>query len=317
MRPALEVENLGVLSSDDTEIVAHVSFDIEPGELVGLLGETGAGKTLTARAILGMLPLGLRATGRVNFSGNGSIPLSQPARIEQNLGRTAALMLQNPMASFDPLQRIGSQLVEAVVRNKMLTKDAARERAGDLCRQLGLGDSDSLFRLYPHELSGGMSQRVALALTLMPDPQLLIVDEPTSALDANLRLEALELLRKFAAKAGVAMLLVSHDLGLVSNYCDKIAVLYAGHLVEMGSTSSVLESPSHPYTATLISCALRLSQPRRVPVPVIGGEPPLLGSWPAGCHFHPRCPDARNQCRTERPVLALSHGRDVACHFPR
>ncbi|MEU6644009.1 ABC transporter ATP-binding protein [Saccharomonospora sp. NPDC046836] len=314
---ALRVENLTVTTAAGIEIVSGVDLTVREGELLGLLGETGAGKTMTARAILGLQPRGLRATGRVRFGDGEWISLAQPELLAKYLGRTAGLMLQNPMGAFDPIKRIGPQLIESVVHNGLMTKAEALARAAKLCRHLGLGDAESIFRLYPHQLSGGMSQRVALALTLMPAPKVLVVDEPTSALDANLRVEALKLVQSVARDDGTAIVLISHDLGLVSRFCDAIAVLYAGHLVEYGPTSELLHVAAHPYTATLISCSLRLDGPRRTALPTVGGEPPLPGHWPSGCYFHPRCPEARDRCSLERPTFVAGAERGVACHFAR
>jgi oligopeptide/dipeptide ABC transporter ATP-binding protein len=226
-------------------------------------------------------------------------------------------MLQNPAVAFDPMQRVGRQLVESVVRKRLMTSREATCRARELCEYLGLSDPDELFQLYPHELSGGMAQRLALAQTLMPKPRLLVVDEPTSALDANLRIEALRLLRSIAEEAGMAALLVSHDLGLVSRYCDSIAIIYAGRLIEYGPMTTVIECPTHPYTATLLSCALTLSRPSRDRLPVVLGEPPSPGNWPRGCSFHPRCPDVQDRCRTERPAFTNEPDGGYACHYPR
>jgi oligopeptide/dipeptide ABC transporter ATP-binding protein len=313
---AFEAEDIGVATAHGTEIVSGVDLAAAPGELVGLLGETGAGKSVTARAMLGLLPQGLRATGRIRFGDGQWIPLDQEEGIARHLGRTAGLMLQNPKGAFDPVKRIGPQLVEAVVRNKLMTKPEAERRAVQLCEYLGLGDVQAVFRLYPHELSGGMSQRAALVMTLMPNPKLLVVDEPTSALDANLRVEALRLLRSIARESDTAMVVISHDLGLVSNFCDVIAVLYAGHLVETGGTRDVLVAPRHPYTKSLIGCSLRISAGNRIILPTVAGEPPLPGQWPHGCYFHPRCPHAEELCQAERPVFAGDTVGGVACHFP-
>lgn len=313
---AIQVEDLSVTTAEGTQIVAGVRLTVGSGELFGLVGETGAGKTLTARAILGLLPQGLYATGQVLFGDGEWITLDKPLRVARHLGRSTGLLLQNPVSAFDPLQRIGPQLIEAVVKNGVMSRIEAGERAASLCQQLGLGDVESIFRLYPHELSGGMSQRLALAVTLMPEPQFLVVDEPTSALDANLRVDALRLLRSISRENGTGMLLISHDLGLVSHFCDTIAVLYAGHIVDVGPTLDVLRLPAHPYTRTLVSCSLSLDDPRRDHLPALGGEPPQPGLWPSGCYFHPRCPDAQDRCRVERPVLTKDGTRRVACHFP-
>ena len=313
---AFEAEDIGVTTVDGTEIVAGVDLAAASGELVGLLGETGAGKSVTARAMLGLLPRGLRATGRIRFGDGQWISLEQGKGIARHLGRTVGLMLQNPRGAFDPVKRIGPQLIEAVVRNKMMTKHEAEQRAMQLCEYLGLGDGQSVLRLYPHELSGGMSQRAALVMTLMPRPKLLVVDEPTSALDANLRVEALRLLNSIARESGTAMVVISHDLGLVSHFCDSIAVLYAGHLVEKGNTREVLTMPNHPYTRSLIGCSLRISAGNRTILPTVAGEPPLPGPWPLGCDVHPRCPNADDLCHVERPLFRTDTGRGVACHFP-
>ena len=184
-----------------------------------------------------------------------------------------------------------------------------------LCQRLGLGGWDAVERLYPHQLSGGMSQRLALAMTIMPAPLVLVVDEPTSALDANLRVDALRLLRSLADQSGTAVMLISHDLGLVSRFCDDIVVLYAGHVAEAGPTAQVLGAPAHPYTRSLIECSLRLDRDRRLTLPVVPGEPPSPGTWPTGCYFHPRCPMAQDRCREERPGVTSELGRAVACHF--
>ncbi|MEU0466420.1 ABC transporter ATP-binding protein [Amycolatopsis sp. NPDC006131] len=313
--PAVVVEDLSVRTASGAEVVSGVNLVVDSGRMVGLLGETGAGKTVTARAMLGLLPRGLKAAGRVRFGRGQWFDLSKPETVVPLLGRMAGLMLQDPASAFDPVQRIGPQLIESVVRNRLMSKPEAVARAEELCAKLSLPEPASLFRLFPHELSGGMSQRVALAMTLMPAPELLVVDEPTSALDANLRVDALRLLRDIAGEVNTGMLLISHDLGLVSHFCDEIGILYAGHLAELGPTTTVLRKPAHPYTRTLVSCSLRLNSPNRVVLPTVGGEPPLPGDWPSGCYFHPRCPAAREKCREQTPVYVTAGTRGAACHF--
>ncbi|WP_037322699.1 ABC transporter ATP-binding protein [Amycolatopsis thermoflava] len=313
--PAVVVEDLAVRTVSGAEVVSGVNLVVQAGRMVGLLGETGAGKTVTARAMLGLLPRGLKAAGRVRFGRGQWLDLSKPDTVVPLLGRMAGLMLQDPASAFDPVQRIGPQLVESVVRNRLMSKPEAVARAEELCAKLSLPEPASLFRLFPHELSGGMSQRVALAMTLMPAPELLVVDEPTSALDANLRVDALRLLRDIAGDGNTGMLLISHDLALVSHFCDEIGILYAGHLAELGPTSTVLRKPAHPYTRTLVSCSLRLNSSNRVLLPTVGGEPPLPGDWPSGCYFHPRCPAAREKCRDQTPVYVTAGARGAACHF--
>ncbi|GAB3588587.1 ABC transporter ATP-binding protein [Amycolatopsis endophytica] len=315
--PALQVQDLEIVTPNGTRLVSGMTFEVSAGHLLGLLGETGAGKTLTARAVLGLLPRTLRASGKVSFDGRTWHALDHPEEVTHLLGTSTGLMLQNPAAAFDPMHRVGRQLIESVVHKRLMTRREATYRARELCEYLGLSDTDELFQLYPHELSGGMAQRLALALTLMPRPKLIVVDEPTSALDANLRVEALRLLRSIAEESGMAALLVSHDLGLVSRYCDSIAIVYAGRLVEYGSMTAVISAPTHPYTATLLNCGLTLDRPSRIRLPVIAGEPPSPGNWPSGCSFHPRCPDAQDHCGDERPLLTNDHDRGYACHHPR
>ncbi|UWZ34826.1 ABC transporter ATP-binding protein [Dactylosporangium roseum] len=310
----MQVRDLRVTTQLGVELVGGVDLSIDRGELFGLVGETGAGKTMTARAAMGMLPRGVRATGQVRFGEREWLSLDSPA-VARHLGRTVGLMLQNPVAAFDPVMRVGRQLIESVVRSGAMPRRDAVRRADELCHQLGLGGWDAVEKLYPHQLSGGMSQRLALVMSIMPGPEVLVVDEPTSALDANLRVEALRLLRSLTDESHMAVLLISHDLGLLSRFCDSVAVLYAGHVAEAGPTAKVLGAPAHPYTRSLIQCSLRLDQGRRQKLPVVPGEPPTPGSWPAGCHFNPRCPAVQDRCRTERPVLRSDAGRAVACHF--
>jgi oligopeptide/dipeptide ABC transporter ATP-binding protein len=185
-----------------------------------------------------------------------------------------------------------------------------------LCHKLGLPDTESIFDKYPHELSGGMIQRAALVLTLMPSPQLIVVDEPTSALDAHLRVEALRLLKAITVEDGTSIILISHDLGMVSHFSDRVAILYSGHLVEFGATRDVIGKPSHPYTEMLLSSSLSMDKPSRTLLPIVAGEPPMPGAWPSGCYFHTRCPRAEDRCESDRPALIHHKDRKVSCHYP-
>jgi oligopeptide/dipeptide ABC transporter ATP-binding protein len=297
-------------------LVEGVDLAVAAGEIVGVVGETGAGKTVTMRALLGLGASGTRAAGTLRLADGPPLALSDAVTVRALLGRGTSVVLQNPVAMLDPMMRVGAQLVEGVVRRGLLAPAAARARAAELLAQMGFNDPEHVTDLYPHELSGGMAQRVATAMGMMPRPRLLVLDEPTSALDANVRVEVLRLFRRLAAEEGTAVFLVSHDLGLVSGFCDGVAVMYAGRVVEAGTTAQVLSAPAHPYTSALLSCSATLEAANRTPLATIGGAPPRPSAWPAGCVFAPRCPRVAGLCREQRPPLAEHGGRDAACHYP-
>jgi oligopeptide/dipeptide ABC transporter ATP-binding protein len=297
-------------------LVEEVSLSVGSGEVLGIVGETGAGKTLTTKAVLGLLPRSMRASGTLAVGDREPVALGDSERLRPLRGRDIGLVQQNPMSTFDPLLRLGAQLGEGVVRRKLLTRAEARERAHQLLSQLGFPDPAAALDLYPHQLSGGMSQRMAIAMALMPRPSVIIADEPTSALDAHLRIEVLRLLRAAGREEGAGIVLVSHDLGLVSHFCDHVAVIYAGRVVERGRIDAVLSEPAHPYTVALLACSPALDAPPRRPLRAIGGAPPVPAAWPPGCVFEPRCPRAAERCRAEAPALATHDGRSAACHFP-
>jgi oligopeptide/dipeptide ABC transporter ATP-binding protein len=299
-----------------TLLVDDVSLAVDGGAMLGIVGETGAGKTVTARALLGLLPTGLRAEGELVL-GDTRTALGDVGALRALLGSQTSVVLQNPIGMLDPLMRVGPQLVEGVIRKKLATPVEARSRATSLLEQMGFTDVDRVMALYPHELSGGMAQRVVTAMGLMPRPRLLVLDEPTSALDANVRVEVLRLFSRLAAEEGTAVVLVSHDLGLVSHFCSTVSVIYAGRVVERGPTEAIVRRPAHPYTVALLDASATLMASRRVPLAAIGGAPPTPGRWPSGCVFAPRCPHARAQCRDERPDLTGASERQYACHFPR
>jgi oligopeptide/dipeptide ABC transporter ATP-binding protein len=295
-------------------LVDGVTLKLRAGEIVGIVGETGAGKTLTMRAILGLLPTGVRATGRARV-GETTVALGDLRALRRWLGRETSVVLQNPVGMLDPLIRVGDQLIEGVVRLRLASKDAAVQRATELLADMGFEDPAIVQRLYPHQLSGGMAQRVATAMGLMPRPRVLVLDEPTSALDANVRVEVMQLFRRIAQNEGTGAFLVSHDLGVISHFCDRIAVMYAGRVVECGPTADVLAHPAHPYTQALLACSVALDAPARQRLAIIRGTPPAPGKWPSGCPYRERCLMAQDVCTEVRPPLDGSASHPAACHF--
>jgi len=295
------------------EVVAGVDLVVPRSTVCGIVGETGAGKTLTMRAAIGLLPAGVRAVGgRVHVGGDAWEAVDWQ-RGRQLLGRETSVVLQNPAGMFDPIVKVGRQLVEGVVSHGLLDRGSAQERACELLVRAGFTEPEEVMGLYPHELSGGMTQRAAIALALMPKPSLIVADEPTSALDANLRVEVLQLLRETALAEETAVVLISHDLASVSRFADAVAVMYAGRIVESGAIDRVLGNPRHPYSDLLLRTSARLTSSARRKLPVIAGTAPSADQVPSGCVFRPRCPAAVEVCH-RTPVLAPVLGREVACH---
>lgn len=315
---AAEARDLSVAVHRDgavQTVVERIHLRVEQEEVVGLVGETGAGKTLAAKAMLGLLPQGVRASGTVILGGASPIAAVSQRELRSRLGRQAGIVLQNPGGVFDPLFRLGDQLVEGVRKTKLMTAPTAWARAIHLLGHMGFPDPESIMRLYPHQLSGGMIQRASIAMALMPRPKLIVADEPTSALDAHVRVEALELLRDNARSEGAGVLLISHDLGLVSEFCDSVNVLYSGWLVESGATKAVLEDPQHPYTEDLLASSPSVNSPARTKLPAIGGAPPLASATIVGCRFSPRCRLAFDLCQDKVPALRGFGDRYAACHL--
>jgi oligopeptide/dipeptide ABC transporter ATP-binding protein len=312
----LEVTRLSVHAQQGTVktlLVDDVSFAAPAGQTVGIVGETGAGKTLTVRAVAGLLPLRVHATGHLRIGPDAEADLDSESAMARIRGKKVGIVLQNPIAMFDPLMRIGRQIIEGVVLRKLYSADRAIERAAALFASLGL--SELVLDLYPHQLSGGMSQRAAIAMALMSRPSVLVADEPTTALDANLRLEVLSLLGLVARDFDTSVILVSHDLGLVSHVCDTVVVMYAGRILEEGPTQDVLRTPQHPYTAALLSSSTTLDATPRRRLSVIPGQPPEPTDWPAACVFEPRCRHRFDLCAARRPVLHVDGSHAAACHL--
>ena len=290
-----------------------VSFALEPGEIFGLVGETGCGKSITGLAILGMVPKPGRITsGDVRFQGESL--LDKPdAEMRQLRGAAIAPIFQDPSTALNPIFTIGSQIVEVLRQHRPVSKAEARAEVLKTLRDVGLPDVERLFHAYPHELSGGMQQRAMVAMALVCQPRLIIADEPTTALDATIQAQILRLLRDLRDRLGIAVLLITHDLGVIAQMCDRVAVLYAGRVVETGATDALLTKPSHPYTQGLIAA---VPQPGRrgERLTAIPGTVPSNPGRVVGCTFAPRCPHAFERCFVEQPpTYPVSAGHSAAC----
>ena len=292
-----------------------VSFDIAPGEILGLVGESGAGKSLTGAAIIGLLePPGRVSRGQVLLEGQRIDDLPREA-MRRLRGRRIGAIFQDPLTSLDPLYTIGRQLVETLRAHLPLSASQAREQAVELLRQTGIPAPEVRLGQYPHEFSGGMRRRVVIALALAAEPALVIADEPTTALDVAVQAQILHLLRGVTQARGAAVMLITHDMGVVAETCDRVAVMYAGRVVEIGPVDEVIRRPAHPYTAGLMASVPSLHDARGR-LAQIQGALPRLDEIPAGCAFHPRCPKASPRCSDERPELALVQRTRAACWWP-
>ena len=306
-RTLLDVRDLHtVFEKDGNEVhaVNQVSFDVKEGEILAIVGESGSGKSITAMSLLRLIPSppGRIVGGRVLFNDQDLLDLDDE-QIRRLRGRDIAMIFQEPMTSLNPSLRIGRQLAEPLRVHGSVPKEKIRERCLELLRQVRLGDLEKRLDAYPHELSGGMRQRVMIAMGLACLPKLLIADEPTTALDVTVQAQILELLRDLVRANNSSMMLITHDLGVVARYADRINVMYAGRIVERGTAEEIFHHPKHPYTLGLMESMPRLDQApgsRLTPIP---GQPPDLSDPPPGCPFHPRCRFAEARCRSERPPL--------------
>lgn len=308
----LRVEGLTVVRRDDPgiRIVDDVSFSVMRGEALGLAGESGCGKTTTALAVLGLLPQTLRRSrGELTFNSlNGPQPLHRLEAPAMRKIRWASISMifQGAMNALDPVKRIGDQIAEAILLHEpKLGRSTANRQVADLLEQVGVPARRA--RQYPHEFSGGQKQRVMIALALACEPDLVIGDEPTTALDVINQAQILDLLNELRRERGLALLLITHDLAVLSQTCDRVAVMYAGEIVESGSVAEVFDQPQHPYTQRLLSLFTADDEPGRLPEPIPGSQP-RPGSWPAGCHFRDRCELATAQCEAEHPALRVFDG---------
>ena len=298
--------------------VNGVSLEVERGTTLGLVGESGSGKTVTAMTLLGLTRSDeTEIRGEVLFDGRDLLGMSN-SELREIRGRRIAMVFQDPLSSLHPMYRIGWQMVEAIQAHERIGKQAARERAIDLLRDVGIPGPAERIDAYPHELSGGMRQRVMIAMAIALDPDLLIADEPTSALDVTVQSQILALLTGLRDKKGMALVIVSHDLGVIAEQTDSIAVMYAGRIVEQGQSDQVMEAPLHPYTQGLLASIPHVDRPRSERLSPIPGSPPSGVALPPGCAFHPRCQLARSSCRERIPLLApVGADHSIACPVVR
>ncbi|TML89860.1 MAG: ABC transporter ATP-binding protein [Actinobacteria bacterium] len=316
MSKLLEVEGLRVslpTSEGRVTIVDGVDYAVEPGEVFGVAGESGSGKTISMLALLGLLPDGAHVGGCAQFGGRDLLRLPKRA-LRDVSGRDVAMVFQDPMTSLHPMLSVGKQLTEHVRRHLGLSKDEAERRALELLEEVRIPGPRSALHAYPHQFSGGMRQRIAIAVALACGPKLLIADEPTTALDVTVQAGILRLLDRLRRENDLSVVLITHDLGVLSSIADRISIFYAGRVVESGPREDVLQTPRHPYTKALLD-ALPHPEASERPLVAIEGAPPSPARIPSGCAFHPRCPYATEQSRVEVPPLVeIGGGRRLACH---
>ena len=318
MAKILEIENLQTqffTSAGTVRAVDGITYTVDEGESVAIVGESGCGKSVSALSILRLIPdpPGRVVGGSIRFMGMDILALSD-AEIRKVRGRRIAMVFQEPMTSLNPVLTIGLQLTETLEHHLGMTRDAAQARATELLGMVGISDPERRLAQYPHHLSGGMRQRVMIAMALCCEPQLIIADEPTTALDVTIQAQILELMRDLTKRLGVALIIITHNLGVVARYADRVNVMYAGKIIEQGSALQIYHQPSHPYTLGLLKSVPRLDQPRKEKLDPIEGQPPDLTRLDAGCAFRPRCRYAVERCANEIPALEpVSDGHTSAC----
>ena len=311
----LEVEGLRVrlpTARGLTTVVDGVDYRVERGEVFGVAGESGSGKTMSMLALLGLLPEGAAVEGSVLFGGRDLLRLAR-SRLREVSGRDIGMVFQDPLTSLHPMLSVGRQLTEHVRLHLGLDRRAAQRRATELLEEVRLPDPESAVRAYPHQFSGGMRQRIAIAIALACRPKLLIADEPTTALDVTVQAGILRLLDRLRRENDLSVGLITHDLGVMSSIADRVSIFYAGRVVESGPREAVLRQPRHPYTRALLDALPHPEGPPEQRLVAIAGAPPSPGSIPPGCAFHPRCPYAVETCRRDVPPLLAVNGRALAC----
>ena len=316
--PLLQVNNLQTHFFSDnaiTKAVDGVTYDLEEGETVALVGESGCGKSVSALSVMGLIPEppGRIVNGQVLLDGRDLISLGRE-EMRRVRGREIAMIFQEPMTSLNPVISVGTQLTEAMTLQLGITSNQARKKGIDLLERVGIPEPEVRVRQYPHEFSGGMRQRVMVAMALSCEPKLIIADEPTTALDVTIQAQILDLLKDLAAERELALLIITHNLGVVARYADRINIMYAGRFIESGTCKDIFADPRHPYTLGLLESIPRLDQPKGSKLIPIPGQPPDLAGLPPGCNFQPRCRFAQERCAVEYPdVTDIGNGHWSAC----
>ena len=312
--PLLQVRDLRVTFQGRVEAVSGVDLDVGRGEVLGVVGESGSGKSVALKAVLGLLPRSAKVTGSIRFRGRELLDASERA-MRRLRGGPVAMIFQDPLSAFNPVVPVGAQIAEALrLHDRSMRGARARARVVELLERVAIPQAAERANAYPHEFSGGMRQRAMIAMAMANDPDLLIADEPTTALDVTVQAQVLDLLRDLRERRGLGLVLVTHDLGVVAGVADRVAVMYAGRIVEEAPVDALFADPRHPYTRGLIASVPTLG-PWRDQLRAIEGAPPDPAARPPGCAFAPRCPIAADRCRTETPARRPAGASLAACHF--
>ncbi|MCC5971960.1 MAG: ABC transporter ATP-binding protein [Pararhodobacter sp.] len=318
--PVLDVKNLKTVfrtRAGDIHAVNSVSFDLKPGELLGVVGESGSGKSVTMMSLLGLLPMPPAeiVEGQVMLGGRDLLK-SGAEELRAVRGREVGFVFQDPMTSLNPVFTVGFQIKEPLRKHMGMSRSRARARAIELLQLVGIPDAERRLKDYPHQFSGGMRQRVMIAIALACDPKVLIADEPTTALDVTIQAQILELVKELRQKLGMAIIWITHDLGVIAGIADRVMVMYGGQVVEQGPVREIFRNPAHPYTRALLKTVPKLHGARDEKLRVIEGQPPMLAAHPTACPFRARCTHAFTRCAQENPARRpIGNGHDVACHW--
>jgi peptide/nickel transport system ATP-binding protein len=322
MQPLLSIKDLIVefkTRAGMARVLNQISLEVMPGEILGIVGESGCGKSMTALSVMGLIPSppGKIAGGSIQLKGEELLSAS-PKRLHQMRGKEISMIFQEPMTSLNPVFRVGHQIAEAIILHEKVTKAQAWERSVKMLDKVGIPEPAIRAKAYPHELSGGMRQRVMIAMALACNPQLLIADEPTTALDVTVQAQIFDLLKELQAETGTAIVMITHDMGAIAELADRVAVMYAGHIIETGVTGDILTQPYHPYTRGLIACVPHLEEEPSAERPYlkeIPGVVPSLTDLGKGCTFAPRCGFKTDQCINNKPVLSqITERHSVSCY---